>query len=222
MASSGMITVTGLDLTYDDRRVLHGVDLTVGPSQMIAVTGPSGAGKSTLLRVLGGIEPPTAGLVEVGGLDVGGMSPRERRRYRRNLVGFVFQDGGLDEARTVRENLTVAARAMPATPSGRPAPLRDACHALGVDCWFDTPVHRLSGGEKQRVALAQLLVRRPPLVLADEPTAALDRDNAELVVLLLRGLCDQGATVITATHDDRLVLASDDEFRIRIGRNAGV
>lgn len=217
-----MITVTGLDLTYDDRRVLHGVDLTVGPSQMIAVTGPSGAGKSTLLRVLGGIEPPTAGLVEVGGLDVGGMSPRERRRYRRNLVGFVFQDGGLDEARTVRENLTVAARAMPATPSGRPAPLRDACHALGVDCWFDTPVHRLSGGEKQRVALAQLLVRRPPLVLADEPTAALDRDNAELVVLLLRGLCDQGATVITATHDDRLVLASDDEFRIRIGRNAGV
>jgi putative ABC transport system ATP-binding protein len=222
MASSGMITVTGLDLTYDDRRVLHGVDLTVGPSQMIAVTGPSGAGKSTLLRVLGGIEPPTAGLVEVGGLDVGGMSPRERRRYRRNVVGFVFQDGGLDEARTVRENLTVAARAMPATPSGRPAPLRDACHALGVDCWFDTPVHRLSGGEKQRVALAQLLVRRPPLVLADEPTAALDRDNAELVVLLLRGLCDQGATVITATHDDRLVLASDDEFRIRIGRNAGV
>jgi len=222
MASSGMITVTGLDLTYDDRRVLHGVDLTVGPSQMIAVTGPSGAGKSTLLRVLGGIEPPTAGLVEVGGLDVGGMSPRERRRYRRNLVGFVFQDGGLDEARTVRENLTVAARAMPATPSGRPAPLRDACHALGVDCWFDTPVHRLSGGEKQRVALAQLLVRRPPLVLADEPTAALDRDNAELVVLLLRGLCDQGATVITATHDDRLVLASDDEFRIPIGRNAGV
>lgn len=217
-----MITVTGLDLTYDDRRVLHGVDLTVGPSQMIAVTGPSGAGKSTLLRVLGGIEPPTAGLVEVGGLDVGGMSPRERRRYRRNLVGFVFQDGGLDEARTVRENLTVAARAMPATPSGRPAPLRDACHALGVDCWFDTPVHRLSGGEKQRVALAQLLVRRPPLVLADEPTAALDRDNAELVVLLLRGLCDQGATVITATHDDRLVLASDDEFRIPIGRNAGV
>lgn len=217
-----MITVTGLDLTYDDRRVLHGVDLTVGPSQMIAVTGPSGAGKSTLLRVLGGIEPPTAGLVEVGGLDVGGMSPRERRRYRRNVVGFVFQDGGLDEARTVRENLTVAARAMPATPSGRPAPLRDACHALGVDCWFDTPVHRLSGGEKQRVALAQLLVRRPPLVLADEPTAALDRDNAELVVLLLRGLCDQGATVITATHDDRLVLASDDEFRIRIGRNAGV
>ncbi|MCY1693457.1 ABC transporter ATP-binding protein [Curtobacterium sp. SL109] len=222
MASSGMITVTGLDLTYDDRRVLHGVDLTVGPSQMIAVTGPSGAGKSTLLRVLGGIEPPTAGLVEVGGLDVGGMSPRERRRYRRNLVGFVFQDGGLDEARTVRENLTVAARAMPATPSGRPAPLRDACHALGVDCWFDTPVHRLSGGEKQRVALAQLLVRRPPLVLADEPTAALDRDNAELVVLLLRGLCDQGATVITATHDDRLVLASDDEFRIPIDRNAGV
>ncbi|MBF4588628.1 ABC transporter ATP-binding protein [Curtobacterium sp. VKM Ac-1395] len=222
MASSGMITVTGLDLTYDDRRVLHGVDLTVGPSQMIAVTGPSGAGKSTLLRVLGGIEPPTAGLVEVGGLDVGGMSPRERRRYRRNLVGFVFQDGGLDEARTVRENLTVAARAMPATPSGRPAPLRDACHALGVDCWFDTPVHRLSGGEKQRVALAQLLVRRPPLVLADEPTAALDRDNAELVVLLLRGLCDQGATVITATHDDRLVLASDEEFRIRIGRNTGV
>lgn len=217
-----MITVTGLDLTYDDRRVLHGVDLTVGPSQMIAVTGPSGAGKSTLLRVLGGIEPPTAGLVEVGGLDVGGMSPRERRRYRRNLVGFVFQDGGLDEARTVRENLTVAARAMPATPSGRPAPLRDACHALGVDCWFDTPVHRLSGGEKQRVALAQLLVRRPPLVLADEPTAALDRDNAELVVLLLRGLCDQGATVITATHDDRLVLASDDEFRIPIGRNTGV
>jgi len=217
-----MITVTGLDLTYDDRRVLHGVDLTVGPSQMIAVTGPSGAGKSTLLRVLGGIEPPTAGLVEVGGLDVGGMSPRERRRYRRNLVGFVFQDGGLDEARTVRENLTVAARAMPATPSGRPAPLREACHALGVDCWFDTPVHRLSGGEKQRVALAQLLVRRPPLVLADEPTAALDRDNAELVVLLLRGLCDQGATVITATHDDRLVLASDDEFRIPIGRNAGV
>lgn len=217
-----MITVTGLDLTYDDHRVLHGVDLIVGPSQMIAVTGPSGAGKSTLLRVLGGIEPPTAGLVEVGGLDVGGMSPRERRRYRRNVVGFVFQDGGLDEARTVRENLTVAARAMPATPSGRPAPLRDACHALGVDCWFDTPVHRLSGGEKQRVALAQLLVRRPPLVLADEPTAALDRDNAELVVLLLRGLCDQGATVITATHDDRLVLASDDEFRIRIGRNAGV
>ncbi len=220
MASSGMITVTGLDLTYDDRRVLHAVDLTVGPSQMIAVTGPSGAGKSTLLRVLGGIEPPTAGLVEVGGLDVGGMSPRERRRYRRNVVGFVFQDGGLDEARTVRENLVVAARAMPATPSGRPAPLRDACHVLGVDCWFDTPVHRLSGGEKQRVALAQLLVRRPPLVLADEPTAALDRDNAELVVLLLRDLRDHGATVITATHDDRLVLASDDEFRIPASRNA--
>lgn len=179
-----------------------------GPSTLTAVTGASGVGKSTFLRLVGGVERPAPRVVLVDGADLGVLSDRRLRRFRRDRVGFVSQDAGLVPSWSVRENLALAERATPNRPISRPCSPLEACASLGVDGLADTPVHALSGGERQRVALARVLVRRPGLVLLDEPTAALDAASTAIVIETIDVLRSEGATVIVATHDGDVVRAA--------------
>lgn len=184
-------------------------DAVFVPGTTTAVTGPSGAGKSTLLRLVGGVERPVPRVVSVGGVDLGALPDRRLRRFRRETVAFVPQDAGLVPSWSVRANLDLAMRAMPRRTVGSPRAPGDACAVLGVEALLETGVHALSGGERQRVALARVLVRRPGLVLLDEPTAALDQANVAVVVELIELLRGEGATVVVATHDDRVTWSAD-------------
>ncbi|GAA1493005.1 ATP-binding cassette domain-containing protein [Curtobacterium herbarum] len=191
-------------------RVLVDVPAAVfQPFTLTVVTGGSGVGKSTFLRLVGGVERPEPRVVLADGVDLGTLSDRRLRRFRRDRVGFVSQDAGLVPSWSVRENLALAERAMPNRPIGRPCSPPEACASLGVDGLAETPVHALSGGERQRVALARVLVRRPELVLLDEPTAALDAVTTAAVIETIRVLRSEGATVIVATHDGDVVRAAD-------------
>jgi ABC-type lipoprotein export system ATPase subunit len=209
MRPEPMVVVHGHRHTRGASVLVDAPDAVFTPGSLAAVTGVSGVGKSTLLRLIGGVERPMTGVVLVGGADLGTLSDRRLRRFRRDTVAFVPQDAGLVPSWTVRENLVLATRAVPQHPVGRPCAPAEACAVLGVDDLLDTGVHALSGGERQRVALARVLVRRPALVLLDEPTAALDTANTAAVIQMIQVLSSTGATVVVATHDAEVMRAAD-------------
>jgi putative ABC transport system ATP-binding protein len=201
-------------------RALRGVDLSVEAGAMVAVMGPSGSGKSTLLTLAGGLERLSDGEVLVGGASLAGMSRNERARLRRRYIGFVFQDFNLLPGLTAAENVALpleldgmAARkarvlAMAALEeldlAGRAAEFPDG----------------LSGGERQRVAIARAVVGRRSLLLADEPSGALDSVNGEAVMRLIRAACKRGVAAVVVTHDAQLASWADRVIFIRDGQVA--
>jgi putative ABC transport system ATP-binding protein len=196
---------------------LRGVDLDVDEGELVALMGPSGCGKSTLLHLLGGLDRPTAGSIELGDLRVESLSEAEWAVLRRRQIGFVFQFFNLVQTLTVAENVELPARLVGA--SRRDARLRreELLDRLGVSVRADALPSRLSGGQQQRVALARALVNRPRLLLADEPTGNLDSENAREVVALLRELGNEGQTVLLATHDPRVAASADRVLQLRDG-----
>ncbi|MFF2622266.1 ABC transporter ATP-binding protein [Oerskovia jenensis] len=199
------ITVTDVAKAFDRRILFENVSFEVGPGAMTAITGPSGSGKSTLLNCLGLLEPVTAGAIRIAGEAVTSYGPRARRIFRRDTLGYLFQNYALIESASVAFNLEIAGRARGA--ARRPGALSpgEALGRVGLSGREAVPVYRLSGGEQQRVALARLLVRSPRVVLADEPTGALDDDNTEMVLASLQELASRGAAVVVATHSSRVV-----------------
>jgi putative ABC transport system ATP-binding protein len=182
---------------------LRGVSLGVLPGELVAVMGPSGSGKSTLLNLAGGLDRPTAGTVRVEGTELGTLSRAELAALRRRSVGYVFQDFNLIPALTAAENV-----ALPRELDGvRPREARrEAVAALaevGLEDVADRFPDELSGGQRQRIAIARALVGPRRLVLADEPTGALDSRTGELVLRLLRARCDAGASGVLVTHEAR-------------------
>lgn len=195
----------GQDLMEQSRRRLHA-------GQFYSPAGPSGSGKSTLLNCIGALEKPDSGSIEVNGADITAMSGRQRRLYRLNRVGYLFQDYALVPDRSVNYNVRLAIpRAMPraARRAAIDSALESVGLGVGVSGFASKKVHTLSGGEQQRVALARLLVKDPDIVLADEPTGALDADNAEMVVRHLRGFAQREAVVIVATHSATIAAQAD-------------
>ncbi len=182
---------------------LRGISLGVLPGEFVAIMGPSGSGKSTLLNVAGGLDVPSGGSVRVEGTDLGSLSRADLAALRRRSVGYVFQDFNLIPALTAVENV-----ALPRELDGvrlREA-RRDAEAALaevGLDDVGDRFPDELSGGQQQRVAIARALVGPRRLVLADEPTGALDSRTGEMVLRLLRARCDAGASGVLVTHEAR-------------------
>jgi putative ABC transport system ATP-binding protein len=189
-------------MAFGERRLWSGLDVTLKPGRMAALTGPSGSGKSTLLNCFGLLERPTGGEIRYGGRDLSGLGPGGVRRFRRDVLGYLFQNYALVENATIAQNLDVALRARRRRGAEARAASSEALERVGLPGRHRERVSRLSGGEQQRVALARLLVKEPKLVLADEPTGALDRGNTETVVRLLREMADEGACVVIATHDD--------------------
>ena len=197
---------------------LREVSLAVDPGTMVAVMGPSGSGKSTLLTIAGSLEEPTSGQVLVAGQDLATMSRNDKARLRRQAVGYVFQDFNLLPGLTAAENV-----ALPLELDGvgarraRDAGLR-ALDALGLSDRASNYPDQLSGGERQRVAIARAVVGDRHLLLADEPSGALDSDNSEAVIRMIHAACTQGVAAVVVTHDAQLASWADRVVFIRDGR----
>jgi putative ABC transport system ATP-binding protein len=196
---------------------LSHVSLSVEPGELVAVMGPSGSGKSTLLNLAGGLDSPTEGAVLVEGTDLAHLNRHELAAVRRRSAGYVFQDLNLIPALTAAENV-----ALPRELDGvRPrAARREAIVALeevGMDELADRFPDELSGGQQQRVAIARALVGPRRLVLADEPTGALDSHTGEMVLRVLRTRCDNGASGVLVTHEARHAAWADRVVFLRDG-----
>ena len=196
---------------------LRDIDLTVACGELVAIMGPSGSGKSSLLTIAGSLEDATSGDVVVGGAALGTMSRRDKAQLRRRAIGFVFQDFNLLAGLTAAENV-----AMPLELDGTPARAarklaRAALDELGVGERADQFPDDLSGGERQRVAIARAIVGERRLLLADEPTGALDSVSSETVMRLLRKVCQAGAAGVVVTHDAQLAAWADRVVFLRDG-----
>ncbi|GGM55133.1 ABC transporter ATP-binding protein [Dactylosporangium sucinum] len=183
---------------------LDGVDLGVAPGEAVAVMGPSGSGKSTLLNLVAGLDRPTDGTVRVAGTDLGGLSETGLARFRRRHIGIVFQFFHLLDDLTARDNVLLPAQLAGVPRRAALARAGELLDALGIAHRADAYPARLSGGERQRVAIARALVNRPPLLLADEPTGAVDTESGARVAELLHELNRDGQTLLLVTHDAAL------------------
>ncbi|WP_433259916.1 ABC transporter ATP-binding protein [Actinosynnema sp. CS-041913] len=197
-----VIELRAVSRRYDDGPpALHEATLTVRTGEAVAILGPSGSGKSTLLNLIAGLDRPNGGTVTVDGVRVDGLGEAASARYRRTRIGLVFQFFNLLDDLTVADNVALPAQ-LAGTARG-PARRRAAelLAALGIDRHADAYPGKLSGGERQCVAVARALVNRPALLLADEPTGALDTASGEDVGKLLAGLNGEGQTIVIVTHD---------------------
>ena len=188
---------------------MRGVDVDVAAGEWVAVMGPSGCGKSTLLHLLGGLDVPDAGEVTIGDEQVTGRSEGERAVLRRRLVGYVFQAYNLVPDLTVAENVELPAQLAGASRREARQRCSELLEELGLaDVGASSPAE-LSGGQAQRVAIARAVVNHPPLLLADEPTGALDTESATAVLAMLRRSHANGQSIVLVTHDHRVAAAAD-------------
>lgn len=221
----GELLVEAADIwkSYDRGRVevLRGASLTVRAGELVALWGASGSGKSTLLHLMGGLDLPERGELRVCGLD-----PREeaaRMVLRRERLGFVFQLHNLIADLTVEENIRLPALARGASPAEMAARVAELAERVGLGHRLSHRAQDLSGGERQRVAICRALMNRPRLLLADEPTGALDEQTGDSVFALLRELARaERAAVVLCTHERRFAEACDRLVRVRAGRTEEV
>jgi putative ABC transport system ATP-binding protein len=221
-----LFRVRGVAKTYRtgevEVRALREVDLDIGRGEFVVLLGPSGSGKSTLLNILGGLDVPSAGQVLFGEQDLSRASEAELTAYRRRHVGFVFQFYNLIPSLTVRENVALVTDIVE-----HPMPADEAIDRVGLTPRRDHFPGQLSGGEQQRVAIARAIVKRPEVLLCDEPTGALDYQTGKLVLDVIAGISEElGTTAIVITHNaaiagmaDRVVYLADGRI-LRIVPNA--
>lgn len=198
-------------------RALDDIDLSVDEGHLIAVMGPSGSGKSTLLTIAGSLEEPTSGDVRISGTSLSGLSRNEKARLRRRTIGYVFQDFNLLPGLTAAENV-----ALPLELDGIPASKARAAgiaalEQLGLEDRADHYPDQLSGGERQRVAISRAVVGDRHLLLADEPSGALDSVNGEAVMAMIREACTRGVAAVVVTHDAHLASWADRVVFLRDG-----
>jgi ABC-type lipoprotein export system ATPase subunit len=198
-------------------RVLDGADLDVARRELVAVVGRSGSGKSTLLHLLGGLDRPDAGSIEIGGARLEALDERGLTELRRQAIGFVFQSFHLLPELSGLENVLLPAR-LARNGGGAPARARRLLDELGLAHVAGRLPASLSGGEQQRLAVARALVNDPALVIADEPTGNLDEESGAAVLGLLRAAADGGRAVVLVTHDPAAGSIADRALRLRDGR----
>ncbi len=202
---------------YGREPALRGVTLSVEEGEFVAIMGPSGSGKSTLLNIIGLLDTPDRGRVNIGGYNVEELEEKDRTILRRRLIGFVFQAFHLIPSLTVRENVE-----LPMVFDGIPSKEREEravslLKEVGLeDKLFSLPT-KLSGGEKQRVAIARALANNPKLILADEPTGNLDSKNGKMVMELLKSFNRKGVTLIVVTHDPEVASMAERIVHIKDG-----
>ncbi|MER6298430.1 ABC transporter ATP-binding protein [Kitasatospora sp. NPDC001539] len=197
---------------------LRGVDLEVHPGEFVAVMGPSGSGKSTLLTLAGGLDTPTSGRVLVEGTALGDLTRKKLARVRRRSVGYVFQDYNLIPALTAAENIALPRELDGVSARAARREAVAALQELGIAELADRFPDDMSGGQQQRVAIARALIGERRLVLADEPTGALDSTTGEAVLAVLRARCDAGAAAMMVTHEARHAAWADRVVFLRDGR----
>ena len=207
--------VHGLGVT--SVHALRSVTFSAHAGELVAVMGPSGSGKSTLLTLAGGLDQPTSGTVSIEGVDLGRLDNKGRARMRRTAVGYVFQDFNLIPALTASENVALPRELDGDSGSSARAAAMIALEEVGIGDLADRFPDDMSGGQQQRVAIARAIVGERRLILADEPTGALDTETGEDILHLLRSRCDSGAAGVLVTHEARHAAWADRVVFLRDG-----
>ena len=202
----------------EDVHAVRGVSLDVEPGEFVAIVGPSGCGKSTLLNLLGAIDQPSSGTIEIEGKAVHQLGDREATRFRLERIGFVFQRFHLMPTLTARENVELPMSERGMKPGPRRARAESLLAGVGLGARLAHRPVELSGGEQQRVAIARALANQPALVLADEPTGELDARTGTEIIQLFERVNREGTTLVVVTHDEELAAQAARVIHMRDGR----
>lgn len=197
---------------------LQGVDLRIGRGDFVAIMGPSGSGKSTLMNLIGCLDTPTSGVYECDGVDVSTLDAEELAILRRDKIGFVFQGFNLLPRMSALENVAMPLGYAQVKPAERTRRAQEALMSVGLGERSSHRPSELSGGQQQRVAIARALINRPPILLADEPTGALDSKTGEEILALFKQLRDDDHTVVLITHDAEVAAHADHIFVMHDGQ----
>ncbi|HLP04818.1 MAG TPA: ABC transporter ATP-binding protein [Paludibacter sp.] len=218
-ANTAMIQAKNIHKSFDGLEVLKGVDLLVEKGEIVSIVGPSGAGKTTLLQILGTLDKPNAGEVLVNSIDFSRLGEKELAAFRNRNIGFIFQFHQLLPEFTALENVMIPAMIARKDLKKTTARAKELLAYLKLSDREEHKPNELSGGEKQRVAVARALVNEPELILADEPSGSLDSKNKEELHKLLFDLRDRfGLTIVIVTHDKELAALSDRVIEMRDGK----
>lgn len=200
-----MISINNIIKTYksmgDEVQALKGVSLSIKKGESVSVMGHSGSGKSTLLSIIGALNPPTSGKIEIDGIDLYSLSQEKRADFRREYLGFVFQQFQLIPYLTAHENVMLPLTTTRRSNKEKQEMAKEALVRVGLGNKLNRLPNQLSGGEQERVAIARAIVNEPPLILADEPTGSLDTKTGDEIMALFQKLNEEGLTVLMVTHN---------------------
>lgn len=205
-----MIKIENLCKSFGEKEVIKNFSYEIPDGKMIAVMGKSGCGKSTLLNILGLLDTDYKGNVLYDGVFLSKLSEKKRNECIRNNINYLFQNYALIDTETVYENLLLALEYEKITKNEKFEKIKNALNLVGLSNFNDKKIYTLSGGEQQRVALARVILKRGNIILADEPTGNLDRDNSEKVMKILKSLQKNGRIIIIVTHDENIANKCDD------------
>lgn len=220
----GLVNAKGLAKTYRagdvEVHAIRGADFIIEPASFVAFVGPSGSGKSTLLNMIGCLDHPTAGTLQVLGTDIATLDRRAAARFRGENIGFIFQDFNLVPVLTAYENIEYPLIMVQQwSPAKRRDQVMRLLKAVGMEPQADKRPDQMSGGQKQRVAVARALVSNPKMVLADEPTANLDHTTALRIIELMKQMRDEsGTSFVFSTHDPKVMAEAETTFTLEDGR----
>ncbi len=207
------IELIGINKTFKDKVVLNDIHLNIEEGKMVAITGGSGSGKTTLLNMIGLIEKPTSGQINI--FDIQNIKPNSKKAENaiRYYIGYLFQNHALIDNETVENNLKIGLKYVK-NKKTHPTMIKNALKEVGLEGYEKRKVFELSGGEQQRVAIARIMLKPSKLILADEPTGSLDPTNRNIIIDLLKKLNQQGKTVLIVTHDQYVADSCDQTFHI--------